>query len=328
MSAFLTLAKGIRSVVRVRRMVRGPLRPSWDDNYETLAMILHHYAKRSTMLPLQIQRRAAEGFSVESDVIRKTSFESVDAGGVPAEWFRYEEDRERPVLLYLHGGGYSIGSIDSHRDLIARLCRSANVTGLALDYRLAPEHRFPAQLDDAMAAYRWLLDQGADPNRLILAGESAGGGLTMSTLVKLRDEGLPLPAGAVCISPWVDLEGLGQSMSDNEPFDYCSRQVLGAFAKRFVAADQMRNPLAAPLYADLSGLPPLLIQAGGAEVLLDDATRLARRAEDAGVDVELDVWDDMIHAWHVFGSFIPQSAEALTAIAGFVRRVCKEPSSH
>ena len=324
MSAFLTLAKGIRHVVRVRRMMRGPLRPSWDDDYETLAMILHHYAKRSTMLPLQIQRRAADGFSVESKVIKQTSFEPVDAGGVRAEWFRHEDSRERPVLMYLHGGGYSIGSIDSHRDLIARLCRAAKMTALAVDYRLAPEHRFPAQLDDAVAAYRWLLDQGCEPERLVIAGESAGGGLTLSTLVRLRDDGTPLPVGAVCISPWVDLEATGRSMIDNEPFDYVSRKVLCAFAERFVTKKQMCHPLAAPLYADLKGLPPLLIQAGGAEVLLDDATRVARRAESAGVDVELDVWEDMIHAWHVFGGFIPQSGEAIDAIAAFIGRLCDD----
>jgi len=322
MSTFLTLAKGIRSVVRVRRMMRGPLRPSWSDDYETLAMILHHYAKRSTMLPLQIQRRAAEGLLLSSSVVKETEFEPADADGVPAEWFRHERSHPQRVLLYLHGGGYSIGSIDSHRDIISRLCRECAMTCLALDYRLAPEHPFPAQLEDSTRAYRWLLEHGNDPSNIVVAGESAGGGLTLSTLVKLRQEGVPLPAGAVCISPWIDLEALSASMTFNARYDYLTKKVLRVYARRFVREDQLRDPLAAPLYADLHGLPPLLIQAGGAEVLLDDATRLADRARDAGVDTTLDVWEDMIHAWHVFGTFIPQAKQAIADIAVFTDRIC------
>jgi acetyl esterase/lipase len=302
--------------------MRGPLRPSWSDDYETLAMILHHYAKRSTLLPLQIQRRAAEGLLLKSSVVKETRFEPADADGVPAEWFRHERSHPKRVLFYLHGGGYSIGSIDSHRDIISRLCRECAMTCLALDYRLAPEHRFPAQLEDSTRAYRWLLESGHDPSTIVIAGESAGGGLTLSTLVKLRQDGDPLPAGAVCISPWVDLEALSASMNFNARYDYLTKNVLSVYARRFVREDQLRDPLAAPLYADLHGLPPLLIQAGGAEVLLDDATRLAERARDAGVDTTLDVWEDMIHAWHVFGAFIPQAKQAIADIAVFTNRVC------
>jgi acetyl esterase/lipase len=222
------------------------------------------------------------------------------------------------VLLYLHGGGYSIGSLRSHREPVSRLCAESGVRGLLVDYRLAPEHRFPAQLVDAKAAYRWLLDAGIDPSRIVVAGESAGGGLTLSLLVSLRDEGAPLPAAAICVSPWIDLEMRGASMTYNARFDYVSREVLEVYARRFVARSERRDPLAAPVHADLRGLPPMLVLAGGAEVLLDDARALTARARDAGVDVRLEIEDDMIHAWPLF-SGMPSARRAIERMAAYVR---------
>jgi monoterpene epsilon-lactone hydrolase len=303
----------------MQRTMRGPLRPSWDDTYETLAMVLHHYGTRSTALPLRMQRQAVERFFVGSAVLAETRIERSRVGDVPAAWFRAPGADPERVLLYLHGGGYSIGSIDSHRDLVARLCRAAGCTGLSLGYRLAPEHPFPAQLDDAVAGYRGLLAEGFPAERVVVGGESAGGGLTLSLLVKLRDEGLPLPAGAFGISPWVDLEALGTSMLENEPFDYLNRKVLQVYARRFVRDGDRRNPLAAPLYAELDGLPPLLIHAGGAEVLLDDARRITERARQAGVTVDLEVWPDMIHAWHAYAPIVAQGRDAIARIGQFVR---------
>jgi monoterpene epsilon-lactone hydrolase len=314
----MTVARGIRNVVRVRRMMRGPMRPSWDDNYETLAMVLHHYAKRSIYLPLQIQRRVAEGFFTET-ARRTTQIDRVDAGGVPSAWISREDSDQDRVLLYLHGGGYSIGSIKTHRDLLTRLCRACGCRTLAIEYRLAPEHPFPAQLEDAVRAYDWLLDSGIDPSRVVVAGESAGGGLTASLVLELRNLGKPMPAATVLISPWLDLEAESESSTHNEPFDYVSRKVLYSYARRFVRKEQLREHLAAPLHADLHGLPPMLIQAGGAEVLLDDATRMAARAEAAGVAVDLEVWDDMIHAWHAFAFLLPQGREAIARIGEYVR---------
>ncbi len=317
--AFWTFAKGVRKLVQLRRRVRGPLRPSWDETYETLALVLHQYSKRSVHLPVSVQRRIAAGFFSKSPVVKQTKLQREQLGGVPASWLRRSNTDPSRVLLYLHGGGYVIGSVDTHLDLLARLCRGSGSSVVAIDYRLAPEHIFPAQLEDALAAYRALLAGGVEPHRLVVGGESAGGGLTMSLLVKLRDEALPLPAAAFCISPWVDLEGLGASMEHNERFDYVNRKILRAFAGHFVSERDLRNPLAAPCYADLSGLPPLLVQAGGAEVLLDDANILAERAKQAGVDAELDIWPDMIHAWHAFAPLIPAGRKAIAKVCAFVR---------
>jgi phosphinothricin tripeptide acetyl hydrolase len=253
-----------------------------------------------------------------SPLYQETTFEKVSAGGVPAEWFRRADAGNR-TILYLHGGGYGLGTIDTHRDLIARTCRASRANGLALEYRLAPEHRFPAQIEDALAAYLWLLGQGTEPRHLVVAGDSAGGGLTLSLLVKLRDAGHPLPAAAVCLSPWVDLEGLGGSGALNERYDYISRRALAQYRKRFVDDENVRNPLAAPLYADLRRLPPLLVQVGSAEVLLDDSRRIAERAREAGVDVKLRVWEDMIHVWQLFAFMVPQGSAAIDEIGSFVR---------
>ncbi len=303
----------------MQRSVRGPRRPSWDDTYETLATILHLYGTRSTSLPLVVQRQAIERFLGGASALMEAQMERAEVAGVPSAWFRVPGSDPERLLYYLHGGGYSIGSIASHGGLVSRLCRAAGSTGLAIDYRLAPEHPFPAQLEDALAGYRGLLDEGFDPKRVVVAGESAGGGLTLSLLVKLREEGLPMPGGAVCISPWVDLEGLGASMKENEPFDYLDRKVLEIYARRFVGDDNLRNPLAAPLYAELHGLPPLLIHVGGAEVLLDDSRRIADRAREAGVQVELEVWPDMIHAWHGFAPITAQSRDAIARVGEFVQ---------
>jgi monoterpene epsilon-lactone hydrolase len=314
---FFTAMKGVRVLVRARRRLRGPRLPSWDEDFETWATVLHQYGTRSTWLPLAWQRKAL-GWAPRPPAGPLT-YERVNAGGVPAEWFRTAASDPSRVLLYLHGGGYSIGSIDSHREFIGRLCDASGLTALAIDYRLAPEHPFPAQLDDARAAYHWLLDGRVAPAQLIVAGESAGAGLTLSLLLSLRDRKEPLPAGAACISPWLDLEADTPSMRDNASYDYLSQAVMRTYAARFVKPHDLRNPLAAPIHADLRGLPPLFVQVGGAEVLLDDSTRLAARAGAAGVRVELDVAEDMIHAYPMFASFFPRCQRAVDDLARFAR---------
>jgi phosphinothricin tripeptide acetyl hydrolase len=312
---------GVRAAVTLRRKVSGPLRPSWDPTFEALAELFHQGSLRITRLPLEAQRRSTQSVILglpSSPLYQETMFEKTSAGGVPAEWFRRSDAGDR-TILYLHGGGYGLGNIDTHRDLLARTCRASRANALALEYRLAPEHRFPAQLDDALSAYLWLLALGTDPRQLVVAGDSAGGGLTLSLLVKLRDSGYPLPAAAVCLSPWVDLEGLGASAELNERYDYISRRALAQYRKRFVDDDNVRNPLAAPLYADLRKLPPLLVQVGSAEVLLDDSRRIVQRAREAGVDVTLRIWEDMIHVWQLFAFMVPQGSAAIDEIGAFVR---------
>ncbi len=310
----------MREVVRWQRRRRGPLVPSWSEEYETLATMLRAYSRRSLALPLRVQRGAAESFLEPSPLLRQTRVERSHVSGVPCAWFRPADADPDAVVMYLHGGGYSIGSVATHSELIARLCHHSRAVGFAIDYRLAPEHRFPCQLEDALAAYRGLLERGYDPQRIALGGESAGGGLTLSTLVAARDGGVPLPRAAFLISPWLDLEGLGASMQRNRRYDYLDGALLRAYAARFVMPHQLREPLAAPLYADLRGLPELLIHVGGAEVLLDDSTRLAERLAGFDVAHELVVYDDMIHAFHVFGAFVEEARGAIDALGQWLRR--------
>lgn len=260
--------------------------------------------------------RTTRSFTAPADTI----VESTEVDGVPAEWVCAPGvDRDR-VLLYLHGGGYVIGSIATHRGLIARLSQAANCRALALDYRLAPEHRYPAAVEDATKAYRWLLRQGVAPGKIAVAGDSAGGGLTMATLVALRDAGDPLPAAAAPLSPWVDLEGTGESMKTRVDVDpMVEPGGLFGMAKIYLGDADPRQPTASPLHADLTGLPPLLIQVGDLETLLDDSTRLAARAEAAGVDVTLEVWPEMVHVWQLFAPMLPEGREAIARIGAFVR---------
>jgi len=248
--------------------------------------------------------------------------ETVSAGGVPAEWVTAPGAADERVILYLHGGGYVIGSINTHREMVSRLSRASGARGLVIDYRLAPEHPHPAAVDDALAAYRWLLEQGAEPRRVVVAGDSAGGGLTVATLVAIRDAGLPLPAGGAPLSPWVDLEGVGESMTTRAAEDpIVQREPLLEMAALYLAGAHARTPLAAPLHADLRGLPPLLIQVGTAETLLDDAARLAEKARAAGVDVTYEPWEEMIHVWQLFAPMLPEGQQAIERIGEWTRKV-------
>jgi acetyl esterase/lipase len=246
--------------------------------------------------------------------------ESATVNGVPAEWVSTPDADPQRVVLYLHGGAYVIGSIKTHRDLAGRISRASGGRVLNCDYRLAPEHPHPAAVDDALAAYRWLIDQGYAPAKLAVAGDSAGGGLTIATLVAIRDAGLPRPAAGVCLSPWVDLEGIGESMTTAAHLDpMVQKEHLVRMGKLYLGTADPRSPLAAPLYADLSGLPPLLIQVGTAETLLDDSTRIAERARKAGVAVTLDIWDDMIHVFQAFAPILPEGQKAVDQIGEYLR---------
>ena len=244
----------------------------------------------------------------------------VDADGVPAELVSSGEASSGRAILYLHGGGYVIGSPATHRELARRLSVAADADVLSIDYRLAPENPFPAAVEDAVSAYRWLVGQGCDPAGVAIAGDSAGGGLTVATLVSLRDQGLPLPACGVCLSPWVDMEGIGDSMTSRAALDpMVQREGLVAMAETSLGGADSRTPLAAPLYADLHGLPPLLIQVGTSETLYDDATRLSTRAEAAGVETCFESWDEMIHVWHLFAPMLDDGQRAIERIGEFVR---------
>jgi len=248
-----------------------------------------------------------------------------NAGGVPAEWVIPPGAAARRTILYFHGGGYVVGAPRDYREMVSRIARAAQARALAIDYRLAPEHPHPAAVEDAVAAYRWLLAGGIEPDRIALAGDSAGGGLTVATLVALRGRGERLPAAGVCLCPWADLEITGKSMDVNADRDpLVKRDVVAGMAAAYLGSQDPRTPLASPIHADLRGLPPLLIQVGAAETLLDDAVRLAERARAAGVDVTYEPWPDMIHVWQWFGSFLPEARQAIDRIGEFVRQRTSE----
>lgn len=272
-------------------------------------------------LSVNEQRAAMEAsaglFPAEPDV----GASQVDAGGVPADWVSVASSEPDRVVLYLHGGGYVMGSRNTHRGLAGRIARAAGVRVLLPEYRLAPEHPFPAAVEDATACWRWLLSQGHDPERMAIAGDSAGGGLTLATLLALKSAGDPLPACAVALSPWTDLEGTGPTAEPGAVDDpMIAPEGLRATGRQYAAAD-LRNPLAAPLHGDLTGLPRLLIQVGTREILLSDSTRFADKARAAGVDVTLQVEEGLIHVWQIFPD-VPEAQAAVARIGEFVRQSC------
>jgi acetyl esterase/lipase len=266
-------------------------------------------------------RAKMEALASNAPLASDVSHTPVDVQGVPAEWVKVHGVRPGRAILYLHGGSYIFGSINTHRELASRLARAACARVLVLDYRLAPEHPYPAAVADALTACDYLVDHGTDPADFVIAGDSAGGGLALATLLSLRDAGSNLPAATACLCPWTDLAGTGQSMITNAGSDpMIEPGRLMEQAQIYLAGASPRTPLASPLYADLAGLPPLLIQVGSTEILLDDATRLAERAQTAGVSVELEVWPGMIHCWQAFAWMLPQGQQAIGRIGAFVRR--------
>jgi acetyl esterase/lipase len=248
----------------------------------------------------------------------------VDANGVRAEWTSTPDADPSSAILYLHGGGYVIGSLDSHRHLAAEVGRAAGVRTLAVDYRLAPEHPFPAPVEDTVAAYRYLLSSGISPTRVTLAGDSAGGGLVVGALLAIREAGLPLPGCGWCISPWVDMEALGHSFVDRATTDpTVQKATILMMAQWYLGGADPRHPHTAPIYGDLHGLPPLLIQVGAVETLLDDSISLARLAGTADVMVDLQIWPEMIHVWHLYFPLLQAGRRAIAAGGSFVRNTLR-----
>jgi acetyl esterase/lipase len=248
--------------------------------------------------------------------------EQTQIAGVDVDWLRPKNAREDKVLLYLHGGAYVIGSPRTHRQLVSHTARAAGVVAVLPDYRLAPEHPFPAAIDDAVAVYNGLLASGFKPEDIIISGDSAGGGLSVATLLQLRHAGLPMPAAAVLLSPFLDVTGSGESATtraDRDPwFDVADLHVVAAYY--CPDESEWQNPLVSPVFANVAGLPPMLIQVGDDEILLSDSTRLAKKLEAEGVEVELEVWP---HMWHVFQMFIrkmPESGAAVRKIAAYIQK--------
>ena len=273
--------------------------------------------------PLALRRLAMERAARLAPMAPGVLIEPVMVGAVPGEWVTAPGAAADRVVLYLHGGSYVQGSPRTHRVITSRIAMASGARVLVLDYRLAPEHLFPAAVQDATAAYRWLLERDITPEHVAMAGDSAGGGLVIATAVALREAGMPLPAALVCISPWTDLEGTGESRVTRAKADpMFSPDGIAEAGRKYLGDADPRTPLASPIYSDLRGLPPLLIQVGNDEVLLSDATRLAERASAAGVATTLEIWPDMWHVWHAFAGFVPEARRALREIGEWVSKHC------
>jgi len=268
-----------------------------------------------------VERREAEdGMAAQFPLPPTIYHEEITAVSIPALLLAAKEVDDGRVILYLHGGGYCLGSILTHRDFAQRLSTACGARVLLIDYRRAPEHPFPAALEDALTAYRWLLAEGVDPSRMSIIGDSAGGGLAVATLLALRDAGERLPETAVLLSPWLDLALTGESLVTKEAEDIVlTTAQLQEFSELYVGNSDAQNPLISPLFADLVGLPPILIQVGSAEILLDDAIRFAPKAKAANIEVVLDIWGEMIHVWQGFAGIMPEAKQAIMKIGAFVR---------
>jgi epsilon-lactone hydrolase len=265
-----------------------------------------------------------------------TLVEAINANGVRAEWVVApgvvgsevvgSGVNDRGVLLSLHGGAYSLGSLASNRRFSALLSAAANRRVLSIDYRLAPEHRFPAALDDTLTAYRWLLTQGIDSKDIVIAGNSAGGGLALAIVVALRDQGNQLPLAAIALSPWTDLTGSGESVTSCATTDHMlTAKGLHASAATYADQEHYRNPYASPLFAELHGLPPILLQASRSELLRDDTTRFAERARECDTAVTVELYDDMPHVWHMFAGILPEADQAIAAIGTWLTNLAHQP---
>jgi len=310
----------------LRRLLGQRRRPGWGLQLE--ALIAAYRGSWSVMPALGIVRwrNVGEAMSpLQTDGL-EPRFVRIGSGASEIEGVWLEppvpagSGAQAPVLLYFHGGGFCFASLRTHGTLIGALARAARTRTLAFDYRLAPEHPAPAALEDALAAYRYLLAQQVPARRIVLAGDSAGGTLVLNTLLALRDAGEPLPAAGVALSPWVDLSCSGESFQTNAAFDFVGAEHCLLAAESYLAGADPRSPDLSPLFAELQGLPPLLVHLGEAETLRDQVLRFVTRAREAGVDVQLAVYPDMVHVWHMMRSATPDAQRAIDEVGAFVRK--------
>ena len=293
---------GRLATAQIRRIVTAEASP------EEIRARLERFSKWTTLLP------------------RGTQINSTTLGTVPGEWLRHRSSSDAgPVLIYLHGGAYEIGSARVYRNLTSRLARATRGRVFAADYRLAPEHPYPAAVEDAVAVYQVLLESGIEAQRIFLAGDSAGGGLALAAAIGIRELELPRAAGLVLLSGWLDLTLSGDSITERAARDrMLDAQTLRAAAERY-AGENLRQSMASPLFADLTQLPPMLLQVGTEEILHDDSVRLAEAAEDAGVEVELQIGEELWHSWQALAGTVPEANQAVARIARFISDHCGHP---
>jgi acetyl esterase/lipase len=313
----LAVRAGARALSR--RIRQAPRQPGWSLQYASMVEFMTLGTPKQEPWRAESIRQPLEHAATLSRVAVVRS-QPIITDLWRGEWVAAPRARPDCTILYLHGGGYVSGSPRTHRALMGHLSRHTRARILALDYRLAPEHIFPAALEDAWAAYWWLLNQGTPPEKIAIAGDSAGGGLTLALLLALRDARAPLPAAGICFSPWVDLAHTGASLHKNKHTDYINADILRATAEMYLGGHDPRDPLVSPLYGDLRGLPPLLVQVGSAELLYDDSRRLAHNARKAGVEVQFDVFQGMVHVFQFMYLIEPKSRQAVQAAARFARK--------
>ena len=304
--------------VSVRRLLRGPRFPNWSWTLETSTHFLKAQTNTAFDMPnLAAGREYEDALVFTSPALAQVNVEPVDLP-VKGHWYQPKSAAPHVTVLYLHGGGYAYYS-KAHQNLIALVTLAADSRTFALDYRLIPEHPFPAQLEDALAAYRWLLETGVAPERLVISGDSAGGNLALALLLALKEARLPFPALAICLAPWTDVANSGESMTANETHDWVEKRMPVKWAEWFCRDTDAGNPLVSPINADLSGLPPIYVQAGSAEILHDMICAFADHAEKQGAHVKLEVWPNMTHDFQAFGDITLESQQALRRIGDVVR---------
>jgi monoterpene epsilon-lactone hydrolase len=292
-------------------------------NSRVLSSILKHLKSMPTFDEIGIKRYrtllevSARAFKLDKDI----KFQPVNINGIKGERIIPEDVSSNKTILFLHGGGFVAGSIDSHRDLCSRIAKASNTEVLIINYRLAPEHPFPEGLEDALTAYKWLLSNQILPDQIALAGDSAGGGLTLALLAKIKNLNLPMPCAAVFFSPWVDLENKNKSIIDNEDDDpMLDKRMLDQTARLYSSNQDITNPFISPINNDLSGLCPILIHVGENEVLLDDALIFEKKARNAGVKTSIEVFENMFHVFQYFARYLPIARESIEKAGKFIQQ--------
>ncbi len=294
-------------------------------NAKVLSAVLKQILSRPSLESIGVEQyrvlleKSAAMFKIDKTI----DWEQVSVDSIPGVWLTPHDLIGSRVILYLHGGGFIAGSVNSHRDLASRIAKASNAKLLSINYRLAPEHKFPAGLYDAFDAYQWLLNKSISPKNIVVAGDSAGGGLALSLLLLIKNKGIAIPRCAIFLSPWVDLECRGESHLKNKDKDPMLTRDMLYSTRKFYAGDQnLSDPLISPINGDLNGLCPMLIHAGSCEVLEDDAVMLAKKAQQAGIEAELEIRDGMFHVWQYFSRYLPQGREAIEKIGDFIQQHC------
>ncbi len=317
---FVLMALWTCVAVAFRRLFKGPLHPGWSYRFEAIVEVLRKaLTPRGKMSVVEMRKQLASA-RVHPSVWAAIDYEHGTLAGRPTEVFTPKGWTEAdPTMLYLHGGGYIVCSPATHRDLVSRIALASGARTIAIDYRKAPEHPFPIPIDDAESAYRELLASGIPAGRMFVGGDSAGGGLTLALLQRLRDANVPLPRAGVLLSPWVDLDFQGETIPTNARFDYLPAKGLAFGRDHYLQGQDTKHPHASAVHADLRGLPPLLMQTGSAELFLAENVRLAARAREHGVTMTHEVEPGMIHVFQAFASFVPECEPAIVRIGAFVR---------